>query len=296
MLKSILLAGAASALALSTAPAFAQSAQPVPADTPATTMPPSQTPGTTAPNGMPRTGTTVPGMPTTPGTNPDGTSMPGDPSTPTDPAMPGDSTLPAPTTGTTGEGESPTDDASTTQPTDQQPTTQPTGQQSTGAQPGVTASAQAAAPAGTIAAAVGANADLSTLGSALSATELTATLGQPGPFTVFAPTNQAFSLIPEPVRSQLMQPANREALATILKFHVVPGTITAAQLREQITAGGGTATLQTVAGQTLRASLEGEQIVLMGENNSKAYISSADNAQSNGTVHVINGILVPRLG
>jgi uncharacterized surface protein with fasciclin (FAS1) repeats len=287
MLKSILLAGAASALALSTAPAFAQSAQPVPADTPATTMPPSQTPGTTAPNGLPRTGTTVPGMPTTPGTNPDGTTMPGDPSTPADPAMPGDSTLPAPTTGTTGEGESPTDDAATTQPTGQQPT---------GTQPGVTASAQAAAPAGTIAAAVGANADLSTLGSALSATELTATLGQPGPFTVFAPTNQAFALIPEPVRSQLMQPANREALAAILKFHVVPGTITAAQLREQITAGGGTATLQTVAGQTLRASLEGEQIVLMGENNSKAYISSADNAQSNGTVHVINGILVPRLG
>lgn len=287
MLKSILLAGAASALALSTAPALAQSPQPVPADTPTTTMPPSQTPGTGQPDGTPRTGTTVPGAPTTPGTNPDGTTMPGNPSSPADPAMPGDSTLPAPTTGTTGEGESPTDDATTTQPAGQQPT---------GAQPGVTASAQAAAPAGTIAAAVGANADLSTLGTALSATELTATLGQPGPFTVFAPTNQAFALIPEPVRSQLMQPANREALATILKFHVVPGTITAAQLREQITAGGGTATLQTVAGQTLRASLEGEQIVLMGENNSKAYISSADNAQSNGTVHVINGILVPRLG
>lgn len=152
------------------------------------------------------------------------------------------------------------------------------------------------APEGTIAAAVAANADLSTLGSALTAAELTATLGQPGPFTVFAPTNAAFNLVPAATLSQLMEPANKASLATILQFHVVPGNISAAQLREQIAAGGGTATLQTVAGQTLRASLEGEQIVLMGENNSKAYIASADNAQSNGTVHVVNGILVPRLG
>lgn len=160
-----------------------------------------------------------------------------------------------------------------------------------------TTAAPVAAPAeGTIAAAVGANADLSTLGTALTATELTGTLGGTGPFTVFAPTNAAFDLIPAATRTQLMDPANKESLATILKFHVVPGNITAAQLREQIAAGGGTASLQTVAGQTLRASLEGEQIVLSGENNSKAYIASADNAQTNGTVHVVNGILVPRLG
>ena len=161
-----------------------------------------------------------------------------------------------------------------------------------------TASAQTtAAPAeGTIAAAVGANADLTTLGNALTAADLTATLGGAGPFTVFAPTNEAFSLIPAATLTQLMDPANKASLATILQFHVVPGNISAAQLREQIAAGGGTASLQSVAGQTLRASLEGEQIVLSGENNSKAYIASADNAQSNGTVHVVNGILVPRLG
>ncbi len=160
-----------------------------------------------------------------------------------------------------------------------------------------TTAAPVAAPAeGTIAAAVGANADLTTLGNALSAADLTATLGGAGPFTVFAPTNEAFSLIPAATLTQLMDPANKASLATILQFHVVPGNISAAQLREQIAAGGGTASLQTVAGQTLRASLEGEQIVLSGENNSKAYIASADNAQSNGTVHVVNGILVPRLG
>ena len=185
--------------------------------------------------------------------------------------------------------------AQTTMPGTEMPAATPLPSTATDA---ITAAPPAAtpAPAGTIAAAVGANADLSTLGGALTAAELTATLGQPGPFTVFAPTNAAFNLIPAATLTQLMDPANKASLATILQFHVVPGNIPAAQLREQITAGGGTASLQTVAGQTLRASLEGEQIVLSGENNSKAYIASADNASSNGTVHVVNGILVPRLG
>jgi uncharacterized surface protein with fasciclin (FAS1) repeats len=152
-----------------------------------------------------------------------------------------------------------------------------------------------APPEGTIAAAVVANADLSSLEAALASADLTTTLGGAGPFTVFAPTNAAFELIPAGTRAQLMDPANKASLAKLLSYHVVPGNITAAQLRRQIAAGGGTANLQTVAGQTLRASLEGEQIVLMGENNSKAYIASADMAQSNGTVHVVNGILVPNL-
>lgn len=164
------------------------------------------------------------------------------------------------------------------------------------ADPAMAAAPAPAAPAeGTIAAAVLANADLSSLEAALVSADLTATLGGAGPFTVFAPTNAAFDLIPAATRTQLMDPANRASLTKLLTFHVVPGNITSAQLREQITAGGGTANLQTVAGQTLRASLEGEQIVLTGENNSKAYIASADMAQSNGTVHVVNGILVPNL-
>ena len=164
------------------------------------------------------------------------------------------------------------------------------------ADPAMAAAPAPAAPAeGTIAAAVLANADLSSLEAALVSADLTTTLGGAGPFTVFAPTNAAFDLIPAATRTQLMDPANRASLTKLLTFHVVPGNITSAQLREQIAAGGGTANLQTVAGQTLRATLEGEQIVLTGENNSKAYIASADMAQSNGTVHVVNGILVPNL-
>ncbi len=159
-----------------------------------------------------------------------------------------------------------------------------------------TPAAETPAGGGTIASAVAANADLSTLGSALTAADLTATLSGPGPFTVFAPTNAAFELIPAETRTSLMAPANKAALTTLLQFHVVSGNITSAQLKEQIEAGNGTAELQTVAGQTLKASIEGEQIVLTGENNSKAYVTLADQSSSNGTVHVVNGILVPRLG
>lgn len=153
------------------------------------------------------------------------------------------------------------------------------------------------APAeGTVSAVVASNAELSTLASALTAVDLVATLNSGGPYTVFAPTNQAFSLIAEGTRAQLMSPAQKPALTTLLKHHVVAGNLTAADLRARIEAGGGTATLETVAGQTLRASLENGNVVLMGENNSKAYVTEADVEGGNGTIHVVNGILVPRLG
>ncbi len=162
-----------------------------------------------------------------------------------------------------------------------------------------TAAATAApvAPAeGTVSAVVAGNADLSTLAGALTSAELIATLNSGGPYTVFAPTNQAFSLIPEATRNQLMRPEQKPALTTLLQHHVVAGNLTADDLRARIEAGGGTAELQTVAGQTLRAGLENGNIVLMGENNSKAYVTQADVAGGNGTIHVVNGILVPRLG
>lgn len=163
--------------------------------------------------------------------------------------------------------------------------------------PEATATAEPVAPAeGTVSAAVAGNADLSTLASALASADLIATLNSGGPYTVFAPTNQAFSLIAEATRTQLMSPAQKPALTTLLKHHVVAGNVTADDLRGRIEAGSGTATLETVAGQTLRATIEEGNIVLMGENNSKAYVTEADVAGGNGTIHVVNGILVPRLG
>lgn len=159
-----------------------------------------------------------------------------------------------------------------------------------------TSPAQAAPAAGTISAAVAGNAQLTSLRTALDSAGLTQTLAGTGPFTVFAPTDAAFAAIDPAVRTQLMSPAQRASLETLLKYHVVAGNISSTQLREQITAGGGTATLTTVAGQPLTAAIENGNIVLQGQNGSKAYVTTADTAESNGTIHVVNGILVPRLG
>lgn len=156
--------------------------------------------------------------------------------------------------------------------------------------------AQAAPATGTISAAVAGNAELTSLRTALDSAGLTQTLAGNGPFTVFAPTDAAFAAIDPAVRTQLMSPAQRASLETLLKYHVVAGNISSAQLREQITAGGGTATLTTVAGQPLTAAIENGNIVLQGQNGSKAYVTAADTTESNGTIHVVNGILVPRLG
>lgn len=146
---------------------------------------------------------------------------------------------------------------------------------------------------GTITSAVVANPQFSILASALTTAELTATLEGPGPFTVFAPTNDAFGLLSAATREQLMLPANKAVLARILSYHVVAGRVTAADLEQQIAAGGGTAQLQTVAGVPLTAQKEGNLIVLTGASNSRAYVTQGDVAQSNGVVHVVNGVLVP---
>ena len=164
--------------------------------------------------------------------------------------------------------------------------------QDTAADP-VAPAATVPADAGTITSAVVANPQFSTLASALTAAELTATLEGPGPFTVFAPTNDAFGLLSAATREQLMLPANKAVLARILSYHVVAGRVTAADLAQQIAAGGGTAQLQTVAGVPLTAQKEGDLIVLTGANNSRAYVTQGDMAMSNGVVHVVNGVLVP---
>ena len=145
----------------------------------------------------------------------------------------------------------------------------------------------------TIASSLGTQAQLSTLAGAVTAADLTSNWNAEGPFTVFAPTNQAFDLISAANREQLMQPANKAALASILNYHVVPGRITAAELQQRIEAGGGTAQLETVGGQALTAQIENGVIVLTGANGSRAYVTQGDVAQANGMVHIVNGVLIP---
>lgn len=134
-----------------------------------------------------------------------------------------------------------------------------------------------------------------TLVQALTAAGLTETLSGAGPFTVFAPTDQAFAAVPQPMTAYLMDPGNKAALAQVLTYHVVPGAITSADLFTQIKAGGGKATLTTVEGQPLTFTEVSGNIKVDGTQGSSGYVTQADVAQSNGMIHILNGVLMPEL-
>ena len=137
---------------------------------------------------------------------------------------------------------------------------------------------------------------LTTLVAAVKAADLVPTLSGPGPFTVFAPTNDAFARLAPGTVGKLLMPENKASLVKFLTYHVVPGTITSQDLIQRIAAGGGTATLTTVEGQPLTATMTGNIVTLTTVTGNKSYIEIADVRQSNGIVHVVNGVLVPTLG
>ncbi|MES2058034.1 MAG: fasciclin domain-containing protein [Pseudomonadota bacterium] len=141
----------------------------------------------------------------------------------------------------------------------------------------------------------GAAPNLSTLVSAVKAADLAATLSGPGPFTVFAPTNDAFSRLAPGTVDTLLKPENKATLVKVLTYHVVPGTITGAQLLAQIDAGGGKVVLKTVEGEPLTVTKEGQAVALIDVNGNKSYIEVPDVRQSNGVVHVVNGVVLPKL-
>ena len=137
--------------------------------------------------------------------------------------------------------------------------------------------------------------NLSTLVAALKAADLTATLSGTGPFTVFAPTDAAFGRLAPGMVATLLKPENKASLVKVLTYHVVAGDITAADLKARIASGRGTATLTTVEGDPITATMVGDIIALTDVNGNKSYIETADVRQSNGIVHVVNGVIVPRL-
>ncbi|MFN3930725.1 MAG: fasciclin domain-containing protein [Brevundimonas sp.] len=137
------------------------------------------------------------------------------------------------------------------------------------------------------------SADHTTLVAAVTAARLVETLSGPGPFTVFAPTNAAFAKLPAGTVEGLVEPASKDALTKILTYHVVAGRVTAAQLIEQINAGGGSAALTTVEGGTLTASLRGDSVILTDETGGVATVTQADVLQSNGVVHVTDTVSMP---
>jgi uncharacterized surface protein with fasciclin (FAS1) repeats len=148
----------------------------------------------------------------------------------------------------------------------------------------------------TIAANAAAAPNLSTLATAVTAAGLADTLSGPGPFTVFAPTDAAFARLAPGTVDTLLKPENKASLAKLLTYHVVPGTLTAADLTARVTAGGGTATLTTVQGDPLMLTVTQGHLTLTDVGGNKSYVETGDVRQSNGVVHVVNGVLVPKLG
>ena len=149
------------------------------------------------------------------------------------------------------------------------------------------------APAGNIVGAAASSPDLKTLVAAVKAADLVDTLASGGPFTVFAPTDAAFAKLPSGTVETLLKPENKGTLAAILTYHVVPGTVTAAELVSRINAGGGSATLTTVQGGSLTASLAGGMVVITDAKGGSATVTTADLVQKNGVIHVTDAVSLP---
>jgi uncharacterized surface protein with fasciclin (FAS1) repeats len=135
--------------------------------------------------------------------------------------------------------------------------------------------------------------NLTTLVAAVGAAGLVETLASPGPFTVFAPTNDAFAKLPAGTVDTLLLPENKDQLTGVLTYHVVPGDYTVNAIAAAIDAGGGTAELTTVQGATLTLAMQGDGIVITDGMGGTANVTQANVTQSNGVVHVIDSVLLP---
>lgn len=133
-----------------------------------------------------------------------------------------------------------------------------------------------------------------TLVAAVKAADLVETLSGDGPYTVFAPTNAAFEKLPDGTVEMLLKPESKQALTTVLAYHVVPGNVSAAQLIEMIEAGGGTAVIPTaVEGATLTAEIMDGNVVLTDARGGTATVTQTDVVQSNGVIHVTDSVSLP---
>ena len=136
--------------------------------------------------------------------------------------------------------------------------------------------------------------NLTTLVAAVKAAGLVDTLSGPGPFTVFAPTNDAFAALPAGTVDTLLKPENKAKLTQVLTYHVVPGRLTAKELMAEVRKGGGSATLTTVEGDTLTVTASHGKLMLADASGNMATITTKNVAQANGMVHVIDKVLMPK--
>jgi uncharacterized surface protein with fasciclin (FAS1) repeats len=136
--------------------------------------------------------------------------------------------------------------------------------------------------------------DHTTLVAAVKAADLVTTLKGKGPFTVFAPSNSAFDKLPKGTVESLLKPESKEALVKLLTYHVVSGNLKASDVLAAIKAGKGKAIVKTVQGENLIATLENGKVILTDENGGKAVVTATDLTASNGVVHVIDSVVMPK--
>ncbi|QJB70375.1 fasciclin domain-containing protein [Parasphingorhabdus halotolerans] len=148
-----------------------------------------------------------------------------------------------------------------------------------------------------IMAVIQANPDLSTVATAVGvsgvAEALQAQSEGSGEYTVFAGTNEAFNKLGMDELNALLQPDKKEELANILRYHVVEGNMSAADIAKAIADGGGTASLTTVQGGVLKATMVGDTLVLTDAKGNKSTVTGADVKATNGTIHIIDNVLMP---
>ena len=136
--------------------------------------------------------------------------------------------------------------------------------------------------------------DHTTLVAAVKAAGLVETLEGTGPFTVFAPTNEAFNKLPAGTVDNLLKPENKNQLTAVLTYHVVAGRIDSKTLMDWIKKNGGTYTATTVQGGKLMFSMKGNNLMVMDESGHTAKVTIKDVYQSNGVIHVIDTVLMPK--
>ncbi len=136
--------------------------------------------------------------------------------------------------------------------------------------------------------------DHTTLVAAVKAAGLVETLSGTGPFTVFAPTNEAFGKLPAGTVDTLLKPENKAKLTAVLTYHVVPKKVLSDALESMIKDGGGSYDIPTVSGHVIKAAVKDGHIVLTDENGGMAKVAIADVQQSNGVIHVIDSVLLPK--
>ena len=136
--------------------------------------------------------------------------------------------------------------------------------------------------------------DHTTLVAAVKAAGLVETLKSDGPFTVFAPTNDAFNKLPDGTVETLLKPENKDQLVKILTYHVLAGKFEAKDVVNGIMKGGGKLTVETVSGGKLTASLKNDKVILTDENGNKSIVTTTDLRGSNGVIHVIDSVVLPK--